>query len=371
MEPRSADKADGAIQVNMSLPTHLTGIDAENYPGLTDLLKSLSKHISKDGLSKSLKHDVEQAKENLEKEKHSYLQQHILHYELHEMMVDQEVAQQDLAPDSQTEQYHNALRECVSTAEACDYLHKRPYGQGDKTTSLLGLTEEDLLKSNPHMKKLPVLQQHYIPELEKRLKHKCEEVASCHFTPSDTEGSEQLAFAKATRLPDILKQECARLEEEKEKSRLDKALISKQFWQLYYALTEALAILEELITKHRLTLQAEKDSVTTDWLSARCHAMHLKIRVFRTKLLCDMYTPDAVMALQQIREHLSQTIQEKESELSRIDQALQAYRSIGMGFEELVQEYEQLQKAVTSKKWALKELKQSMTEEETQDWRVS
>lgn len=43
-------------------------------------------------------------------------------------------------------------------------------------------------------------------------------------------------------------------------------------------LREALHTLEKLITNHRLRLQADSDSITTDWLDARCHAMSLKIR---------------------------------------------------------------------------------------------
>ncbi|XP_071819668.1 HAUS augmin-like complex subunit 4 isoform X2 [Apostichopus japonicus] len=354
--------------MNMTLPTHLTGIDLENYPGLTDLLGSLSKHLNNNGLLKSSEEDIKQVEENLEKEKHFYLQQHILHCELHEIMIDGQIPKQQMQEEAQTEQYNNALRECMSTAEAYNYLYPRPDTTAEGTSTLLGLMPDDLMKSNPNMKRLPVLQQQFIPQLESRLKHKCEEIASCNFS-SHTGGSEQLAFAKATRLPDILKQACTQLEDEREKSRLDKAIIKKQFWQLCYALTEALSILEQLITKHRLRLQTEKDSVTTDWLSTRCHAMHLKIRVFRSRVMCDMYRPEAVTALEQIREHLKYNIQEKESEQFRLDQALQAYRSTGMGFGEIVQEFEQLQNALTSKRWALKELKQSLTEE-TEDWRV-
>ena len=42
-----------------------------------------------------------------------------------------------------------------------------------------------------------------------------------------------MAFAKATRLPDLLLSQCGKLEEEKRKLRLDRAHRDKQFW-LYY-----------------------------------------------------------------------------------------------------------------------------------------
>lgn len=345
----------------MSLPTHLTGTDVENCPGLTNLLKNVSKFLDKDGLLKSSKEDVQQAMDNLEKEKFNYYQEHILYHELHELMIDREILKSEIQDDSQSEQYIAALSECVGTAEVCNYLKPRTDTTAEVASTLLGLTPSDLEKFNPNMKKLAVLQQQFIPDLESRLKLKCEEVASCHFSPSYP-GKEQVSFARAARLPDILKEECMKLEEELLKSQLDKAQINVQFWQLCYALTEALTILEALISKHRLELQAEVNSITVDWLSARCHAMHLKIRVFRSRLMCEMYKPEVVTALDQIREHLKLSIKERESEEIQLDQALRSYRTIGMGFEELVQEYEQLQNAVASKKWALTELKQSLTE---------
>ena len=60
------------------------------------------------------------------------------------------------------------------------------------------------------------------------------------------------------------------------------------------------------------------------------------------------------------RHHLSRAIQDREVEVSRLGQALQAYQAIGMGFDQLVHEYEQLQAALDNKTWALTELKQSL-----------
>ena len=41
-----------------------------------------------------------------------------------------------------------------------------------------------------------------------------------------------------------------------------------------------------------------------------------------------------------------------------------------MGYDVLVKEYEELQASIDNKKWALTELKQSMTPDETADWQT-
>ena len=48
-----------------------------------------------------------------------------------------------------------------------------------------------------------------------------------------TGANDDLAFAKATRLPDLLQSECSQLEEQKKKLRLDRAKRDKQFWHYY------------------------------------------------------------------------------------------------------------------------------------------
>ena len=41
---------------------------------------------------------------------------------------------------------------------------------------------------------------------------------------------------------------------------------------------DTLTVLERLITEHRLQSKTENDTVTSEWLTARCDAMCLKIR---------------------------------------------------------------------------------------------
>ena len=70
-----------------------------------------------------------------------------------------------------------------------------------------------------------------------------------------------------------------------------------------------------------------------------------------------------------------QSLQGKENdikkELHRVMQALKAYKSIGMGFEELVQLYGDIIAEIDNKKWALTELRQNDSNDLNDLWKWS
>ena len=70
------------------------------------------------------------------------------------------------------------------------------------------------------------------------------------------------------------------------------------------------------------------------------------------------------------RQHLEGAIQECETDLTRHKQAIKSYETLGMGFDEIVSEYQELKAAVDNKKWALRELKQSLAEENTDEFKT-
>ncbi|XP_041454233.1 HAUS augmin-like complex subunit 4 isoform X1 [Lytechinus variegatus] len=356
------------IKVNMSLPVHISESDAAQNPGCMNLLKAIPQHVTENGTSKHIEEAHKRAKDGMERVRIGYLKQHILHHELHELIMEHRIASQEMAPDSKTAQFFEALDQCLATAEACDYLSERNIGgeHGDGAI-LLGLEKGKLLEGNHQKKVASMIQPQLIPLIEERLRKKCEELQTFHETDSSSTADE-MTFAKATQLPDVLRREKMKLEEEKKQLKLAKLLRNKQFWQYNQSLREALQTLEKLITNHMLRLQADSDSITTDWLSARCHAMSLKIRVFEAKLLCSTYTPEVLQAMKATRQHLEGAVQERKTDLMRHSQALKNYEAIGTGFEEIVNEYQELTAAIDNKKWALRELKQSLQEEETDDF---
>ena len=41
---------------------------------------------------------------------------------------------------------------------------------------------------------------------------------------------------------------------------------------------QLLKLLETLIVKHRMQMQSDSDTVSSEWLAARCDAMRMKLR---------------------------------------------------------------------------------------------
>ena len=64
---------------------------------------------------------------------------------------------------------------------------------------------------------------------------------------------------------------------------------------------QSLRTLESLIADHKLQSQVKHDRVTAEWLTAKCDAMCLKVRVLQNQMIKDTYTPEAVAALKRIK----------------------------------------------------------------------
>ncbi|EDO45924.1 predicted protein [Nematostella vectensis] len=344
-------------KLNASLPIFITAAEVENNPEFTKLLFALSRTLTEDGLSRTTHSELTETKDSLLKQKEKYLEAHTVYSELKSLIMEQNISKNENVPSPSTAALYDALSSAISSAEAVHYLSFTPEGSDEIT--LLGLKQEDLVQNDSHKIKIQQsFQQNIIPELESRLRAKCELLVNFHEPSKDYE-SEGLSFAKAGQLPAILQKEKSLLQEERKRLGQDRLMRDRQFRQYYQTLLQSLESLEKLITKHRLQSQVRYDKVTTDWLAAKCEAMCLKIRVLQNQLIRDTYTPETVAALKKIRGLLEVAKEEEERELQRAREALQAYESVGMGFEALVREYSALMIEIDNKKWALSELRQS------------
>ncbi|XP_077983532.1 HAUS augmin-like complex subunit 4 [Glandiceps talaboti] len=351
---------DLAEKVNMSLPLHLNAYDVEHNKEFVKLLTALSKHLTDTGVSRDVEKDRIQAEETLKQEKLAYLQLHLLHLELQEFIMDYEIDSHDIAPSTDTKQFYDAVKHCLYSAEVCNYLDCDLTTKGETSnTALLGLTKEDINRNNPHRKQLNSIEHRLIPKLEERLRNKCETLVTYH-QPQKQSGSSELSFAKSTQLPSMLERECCVLKEEKKQLRQDKAKRDRKFWQYYQSLIEWSNVLSEVIKKHGLKSKMSENIIVTNWLNARCQAVCCRINCLEADVLCDTYTKESVDALKQIKYHMNHAINDCEKELGRLTQAVQAYESLGMGFDKLVKEFHALQEAIDSQRWALAELKPNM-----------
>nr|KAG5696604.1 hypothetical protein BaRGS_034065 [Batillaria attramentaria] len=167
--------------------------------------------------------------------------------------------------------------------------------------------------------------------------------------------SGELALAKASQLPALVERSLRTLEEEKKQLKMTRAKREKQFWLYFETLLASLGLLEKMVNEYRLGKQSQNNTITTEWLVARCDAMCLKIKYVEMQILCDTYTAETVGALQRISQHLSDKHDASEKDLHRVNLALEAYSAVGSGFSELVDEYGRLKNELENKQWALNE----------------
>lgn len=344
-------------KVNEMLPLELTDEDLQQNPEFSKLLSLLAQNISSDGTSNQLEKDLQQAEEELKHEKHSWLMQKTLYREVEELLMDYEIKSQECSLSSEDKQFQTALQECLTMAEIGDYLDCNP--EPGSNATLLGLTKEEIQRQNPYHKHLPYLQQKLLPDIEERLRIKCERLVTYHDPGNGTE-SNRLAFAKASQLPAVIDSECHQLKQMKSKLEKEKYIKDKQFWLYYQTLLDSLSLLEKLICQYRLQNQTENDTITTEWLVSKCDGLCLKIRLTELQILCETYTAETCKALTQVKKYLKSKYTETESEYSNVTQALKAYESVGMGFDSLVNEYSRLKNEVENKQWALSEFQQSL-----------
>ncbi|XP_033755196.1 HAUS augmin-like complex subunit 4 [Pecten maximus] len=350
MENNSADISD---KLNTALGVELTAEDVESNPEFVHLLSVLTNHINDEGVSSLVHKDLQQAEEELKHEKHSWLLQKILYHELEELLHDYDIKSQDTALCTEDRQFHTILQETLTRSEISDYLYCSPDPSSKNT--LLGLSEAELSQQNPHKKHLPFIQQKLIPDIEKRLTEKCDTLINFHQTGLNEDGIET-SFSPTTQLPALVESDKHQLQKTKAQLKTLKHDKDKQFWLYYKTLIESLELLEEVVSKHRFQNQTEQNTVTTEWLVGRCDGLCLKIRLLEMQVLCDTYTKDTVKALHSVRDHLDTNFRDSDKEFHHISQALRSYESVGMGFDELVEEFRKLKEEKDNKQWALAEL---------------
>lgn len=180
----------------------------------------------------------------LKQSKYYYLQQLVLFTEIQELLLDVErgkVSPQSVRLTSSPELYA-MLQQCVVLATAAHHTTLPPTEHAQsKQSSVLGIKPDHLRQIDPRrgalQQHLQSVQQSIIPELESRLKEKCERMVEYHKSPRESPHSERsrgLAFAKATQLPAIIEAEIKQLKEQEEKVQQQRRRTEERFWGYYH-----------------------------------------------------------------------------------------------------------------------------------------
>ena len=135
---------------------------------------------------------------------------------------------------------YSMLQQSVTVATAACHIASPPTEHaGSRQASILGIKAEHLRQIDPRQgalqQHLQATQQSIIPELESRLKSKCEELVEYHDVSKQSSHSgknKALAFAKAAQLPAVIEAELKQLQEQEEIRKL-KQQSEEKFWEYY------------------------------------------------------------------------------------------------------------------------------------------
>ncbi|XP_077170029.1 HAUS augmin-like complex subunit 4 [Paroedura picta] len=329
-------------------PCSLTDEDLAVYPGLANLLISLTKHMDSSGLSNNLAQQLEAARKELHRSRTNWLKWEALHRILQEALRD---LGSGLA--TQEKKFLEVLEQQLLVGELRRILDFGPSAQ-DVQPSLLGLVPSDLLELLPPNQELEEMQKRLPVELEKQLKHKCLALLS-YFCP-ESDGAGQIPQASMMRtLGESLAAEKQHLQEARDRYQELMGLLEQQKAAYPQVLLRCLALLKRFAREYRLGAQSELDSLNTQYLEIKCNAMFLKIRLEELSILLETYVPEKVEVHRVMRDNLQAAVCQEEQDLTASRKVLSSYETLGPEFEELVKEYARLQAIIENRRWVLTE----------------
>ncbi|XP_076373374.1 HAUS augmin-like complex subunit 4 isoform X2 [Tachypleus tridentatus] len=342
-------------KVNNTLPVYVSQEDLEKFPQFQNFLLKLSNHISPEGTSKQVLQDVQQAEEELKKEKHAYFQDLIVYDIIQELLFNFDISSQKTVLSTEELQIYSDLKNCFINAELTSYLDLRNDSDSsfNKKSSchILGLTPTLLSVQSPAVVD-EIVKNKLVLQIEESVLKKCK--AILNFL-GQGETSDKFIPAKMSQLAMKLDAQKQTMEESKQKLDVSQEKKDRLVWKDFQTLMESVNVLKKLLTSHRLKSQVDYDSVTGEYLISKCDALLLKAKVVELEVMCGTYTTDCVSALKVIRDQLNKYKKSICKEVSEASMALSAYESVGENFDQLVQEYSYLKAEIENKEWALKE----------------
>ncbi|PKY50783.1 hypothetical protein RhiirA4_406847 [Rhizophagus irregularis] len=315
-------------------------------PNFAELYKQLTtQYLAPDGTTKALKKEIDQ-KEFI-KERTEYLENLTLYNVLQQLSL-----QNDLKNKfnyKENKKIVESLDEVLSFAESKQYLNFHPtdlsldknnsiFDSVEKvetenvTTTLLGLTEEELIKRIEN--ELEYLsksnsKEFILNSVESKLTRQCEDIAKFYYTVEVTNTNPKLLAAKASQLDKILNHKLEEL-------RISKINIVKNQIRLGERITDYLNVMKEILAKlwnlteeFKFRHEFEKNRIFNDYFT-----------------LTNIYDKQIVESLNVIKKNLIEEENEKSTILKRLNNKLMEYQSIGDEFEQIVQEYLNITKEI-------------------------
>uniref|UniRef100_A0A7I4B7A9 Uncharacterized protein n=1 Tax=Physcomitrium patens TaxID=3218 RepID=A0A7I4B7A9_PHYPA len=211
-------------------------------------------------------------------------------------------------------------------------------GVGGVVNRFLGITPAWLRQT--HLIRVPFAddntgyQMTLIPEIEARLKAKCDRLVSAFET--DETGVADSA-GPTLRLPERVKIAVEDIE------------------------AEEAALLEDLYAADRKFSEYYNDGMRKQWLCKRCQTMNAKLRVLEHLLLRDTYTQESIPALHKIRQHLVEANEEATAAYNRAVTRLREYQGVDQDFDEIARRYHDLVTKLVGIQWTIREVEKDLS----------
>ncbi|XP_051541144.1 HAUS augmin-like complex subunit 4 [Myxocyprinus asiaticus] len=347
----SLGKGDGLHQqVLAAFPLcQMTEGDLIQNPLFCKLLATLSQHVDKTGLTQHLRRDLEKAERELHTQRLGWLRVESLHRVLQEIVQEHRFSKDSSAEDKffSTLEQCLLLGQCVRQLDCCSDL-------SEHHITVLGLSEERLMRQMPPEQEVLQMNQRLPSELLKHLKKKAINMLS-YYQPEWENESEGLRNVKLSRLPEFLDSEQQKAKSLTEKNRENGTLLQRQTHAYLSELLKCMKILQCLILDLRLKAQKDLDRKKIEYFEAKCEIGLQRIRLEMLQVQLDTYTKDKIAAHKRITEKLNAELKTSEMEKQAVESKLSSFEIYGKDFEALVEEYSRLRQEIATKSWALKE----------------
>ncbi|EFJ09056.1 hypothetical protein SELMODRAFT_235871 [Selaginella moellendorffii] len=184
-----------------------------------------------------------------------------------------------------------------------------------------------------------------IPEIESRLKAKCEKISSS-FQENGVSSRVKAAVES----------------NESEEAALLSDLYSadRKFSEYYNVLEQILGVLIKLVKDYKLQHQHEYDEMRKAWLCKRCETMNAKLRVLEHLVLRDTYTEESIAALHKIRNYLLEADDEATAGYNRAVTRLREYQGVDQYFDDIARRYHDVVKKLEGIQWTIRQVEMDL-----------
>jgi len=196
-----------------------------------------------------------------------------------------------------------------------------------------------------------------IPEIEARLKSKCDRLVAA-FEADETDIA--APHPSSLRLPERVKLAVEDIEAEESALLEDLYAADRKFSEYYNVLEQILAVLLRLVKEFKLQHQHEYDGMRKEWLCKRCQTMNTKLRVLEHLLLRDTYTQESIPALHKIRQHLVEANEEATAAYNRAVTRLREYQGVDQDFDEIARRYHDLVTKLEGIQWTIRQVEMDL-----------